>query len=102
MEVKEFLEKKKRLCEYYEDCYECPLGEFITCAIDENKQQDEIIRLVEEWEEPTKVEYKSTEFPSWSEQINIVLDHMDNAIGDLTKRVTDLEKRLTRSVDDFR
>jgi uncharacterized protein YbaP (TraB family) len=106
MDVKEFLEKTKRMCEYYDgDCKSCPLKSSTWCALlddcnDENEIND-IVSIVENWEESENTNSTNT-VQNWFNDIDIALTNMDKSINELAKRMANLENRMIRSVDDFR
>lgn len=54
MEIKEYLKQKKRMCDYYRECKDCPLYKYADCEIDSpfvriDKYVDDVINTVVNW-----------------------------------------------------
>lgn len=61
MEIKEYLRQKKRMCDYYRECKDCPLYKYNNCDIDSpsvrtDEDVDNIINIIVDWnnEHPVK------------------------------------------------
>lgn len=64
MEIKEYLRQKKRMCDYYRECKDCPLYKYDNCEIDSpfvrtDEDVDDIINTVVGWNNEHPISIKN-------------------------------------------
>ena len=88
MDAKEFVKDIRRMCEYYEDCVECPNRECGYCSksgLLADDEAEEIISIVDKWAKEHPVETNQTKllelFPNLKLNANGTVDYCPKTFG---------------------